>query len=128
MQRRLPGEPLTELREGPCPSLERLAQQCARWACDNEEDVAGLDPDMNGLINRDADNWRSLFAIADAIGSDWPARMREAAATLSARESEATGTMLLADIQAAFDSKNADRLVSAENLRRAGGNGGTAVG
>jgi putative DNA primase/helicase len=108
MQRRLPGETLTELREGPCPSLERLAQQCARWADDNAEDVARRDPDMNDRINRDADNWRSLFAIADAIGSDWPARIRNAAAVLSTRESEAHGTMLLADIKAVFDAKDRD--------------------
>src|SRR5262249_27286818 len=81
---------------------------------DVSDDVAGHDPDMAGLINRDADNWRSLFAIAELIGSDWPERAREAAAALTLKDSESIGPMLLGDIKAAFDEQAVDRLSSVD--------------
>jgi putative DNA primase/helicase len=111
MQRRLPEEHLLELREDRCESLQNLARMCARWA--DDFDIGKNDPDMGGLINRIADNWRALFTIADAIGSDWPARIREAAAVLAPRESDTTGTMLLADVLTIFE-EHGERLWSEE--------------
>lgn len=112
MQRRRPDERLSELREDRCESLQSLACMCARWADDC--DFGDCDPDMGGLINRVADNWRPLFAIADAIGSDWPMRIREAAAALAPRESESIGPMLLVDIKTAFDDQKTDKLASTD--------------
>src|SRR5262245_34885677 len=38
------------------------------------------DPNMPpGVINREADNWRPLLAIADEAGGEWPKRARKAA-------------------------------------------------
>lgn len=105
---------MSELREDRCEQLTNLARMCARWADDVGGEVAGHDPDMAGLINRDADNWRPLFAIADLIGSDWPARAREAAAALTPKDSESTGPMLLGDIRVIFDDRATDRLSSAD--------------
>jgi hypothetical protein len=114
MKRRLPDEPVSELRDDRCASLDRIARKCARWADDNAALLVDRDPDMGGLINRAADNWRPLFAIADVIGFDWPERIRQAALALAPRDSEGTGPMLLADIKAAFDDKTTDRLSSVE--------------
>jgi hypothetical protein len=115
MKRRRPDEPLAELpQDNRCDSLQRTARMCARWADDNAHLIAGAGPDMGSLINRDADNWRPLFAIADLIGSDWPDRIREAAATLTPRESESTGPLLLGDTKAIFDDKATDRLASTD--------------
>jgi hypothetical protein len=114
MQRRRPDEALAELRDDRCDALHDIARMCARWADDNANQFDGLEPDMDGLINRTADNWRPLFAIADVIGPDWPERARKAAAVLAPRETQSTGTQLLADIRAAFDEKKADRLSSEE--------------
>jgi putative DNA primase/helicase len=114
MQRRRADENVSELREDRCEPLRDLARMCARWAEDYACEVGEIDPDMGELINRTADNWRPLFAIADAIGSDWPDRIREAAASLAPRESESTGPMLLADIRGGFDDKHADRLFSVD--------------
>jgi hypothetical protein len=114
MQRRRPDEALAELRDDKCGALDDLARMCARWADDNADLFVGAEPDMDGLINRTADNWRPLFAIADEIGSDWPDRARAAATVLAPRESQSTGTLLLADIQAAFDDRKTDRLSSEE--------------
>ena len=112
MQRRRLDEPLSELREDRCESLKNTARMCARWADDC--DLADYDPEMGGLINRVADNWRPLFAIADAIGSDWPMRIRDAATALAPRETQSIGPMLLVDIKAAFNDRETDRLFSAD--------------
>jgi putative DNA primase/helicase len=114
MQRRRADESVSELREDRCEHLTNLARMCARWADDVAGQIADHDPDMAGLINRDADNWRPLFAIADLIGSDWPHRAREAAAALTPKDSESIGPMLLGDIKAVFDDRSVDRLSSAE--------------
>jgi len=111
MQRRLPDEPLVELREDRCENLQRITRMCARWADDYAALLADCDPDMGDLINRNGDNWRPLYAIAEVIGSDWPARVRQAAAALAPRESE-DDTMLLADIRTVFDDKKTDRVWS----------------
>jgi Protein of unknown function (DUF3631) len=115
MQRRLAHEPLAELRDDRCESLLRIARMCARWAEDNATLVGDFDPEMGLMINRNADNWRPLFAIADLVGGDWPDRIRAAATALAPRESEAVGPMLLADIWTTFEEKAAlDRLASVE--------------
>jgi putative DNA primase/helicase len=112
MQRRRADEQLEDLPDDRAGSFEIIARKCARWAGDNAGELDDVDPDMVGLINRTADNWRPLFAIADLIGSDWPHRIREAAAKLAPRESESVGPMLLADIKALFDHENTDKLWS----------------
>jgi len=110
MQRRRADENVSELREDRCEHLTSLARMCARWADDVGADVAGHDPDMAGLINRDADNWRPLFTIADLIGSDWPSRARDAPAALAPRDCESMGPMLLGDIKAVFEARWVDGL------------------
>ena len=115
MQRRRVDEDLAELREGHCPeSLQQIAKMCARWADDYAGIVADTDPDMD-MINRNRDNWRPLFCIAEVIGEDWPRRVREAAAVLAPREADSHGTILLADIKAVLDARTgewADRMFS----------------
>jgi putative DNA primase/helicase len=114
MQRKRGDEEVTDLPEGVLiESLHRSARMCARWSEDNASLVVDIDPDMGDLTNRDADNWRVLFTIAEIVGEDWPERIRTAAAVLTPRESESTGPMLLADIRTAFDEANTDRLASA---------------
>ena len=112
MQRRLPGEPLEELTERRSELFQQLARKVCRWTEDSAAQVGDADPDMSGIINRIRDNWRPLFAIADVIGEEWPERIREAAAVLTAQDSESTGPLLLADIKAEFDTKKVDRLAS----------------
>ena len=106
MQRRRADESLAELRDDRSELLQQIANMCARWADDNASIVADADPDME-MINRNRDNWRPLFSIADVIGEDWPDRVREAAAALAPRESETFGVMLLADIKMLFEAEAA---------------------
>jgi hypothetical protein len=112
LQRRLPGETLDVLREDRADDLRNLARMCCRWADDYADEVADIEPDMGSLINRTADNWRPLFAIADLIGLDWPARIRDAAYALIGTEPDSDDSVLLADIKATYEAKGTDRLSS----------------
>jgi hypothetical protein len=115
LQRRRADEPLTALRDDRCEGLTRAARMCARWADDNGGIVGDQDPDMNDMINRVADNWRPLFAIADLIGEDWPDRARAAAKELAPGDRMDFGPQLLADTRAIFDQRKgewADRMFS----------------
>jgi hypothetical protein len=114
MQRRRANEDLAQLRDDRAESLKQIARMCSRWADDNANILLDQDPDME-MINRNADNWRPLFAIADLCGEGWPERIRAAAAILTPRESEGTGPKLLASIRAVFDERKgewADRMFS----------------
>ena len=113
MQRRRADEELAELRDDRSEQLRQIAKMCVRWADDYAGSVTDCDPEME-MINRNRDNWRPLFAIADMCGEDWPDRVRDAAAKLAPRESETFGIMLLADIRALFEDRGTDRLASAE--------------
>jgi hypothetical protein len=76
------------------------------WARSVEERLAfpeNLPPEIQ---DRDADNWKALVAVADAIGGDWPRRARDAAVALVAASKEAEpslGIRLLADLKTVFD-------------------------
>jgi len=117
LRRRRPDEPVQSFRADRTDDLDRLASMSARWAIDIEAAIRDIDPDMAGLFNRDADNWRPLLAIADAAGGPWPTWAREAARTLvadAAADDESTGAMLLADTRTAFETKAIDRISSEE--------------
>ena len=63
------------------------------------------------LFNREADNWRPLFAIAEAAGGEWPRRVREAA-TQAAAGSEAASLVeiLLGDIRDMFTKRKTNKV------------------
>ena len=69
---------------------------------------------MAGLVNRERDNWRGLFAVADACGEEWADRARQAAGALRVSDDQSIGPMLLADVKAVFEAKAADRVSSAD--------------
>ena len=62
LQRRLPGESLAVLKDDRCEDLDNLRRMCLRWADEYAENIPDIDPNMGGLINRVADNWRPLIA------------------------------------------------------------------
>jgi hypothetical protein len=91
----------------------------ARWAADQLSALTEADPTMpHGFVNRAADNWRPLLAVADAANGGWPARAREAAARLSADDddSQHAGALLLSDLRDAFTQRNTAVLFTAEIL------------
>jgi Protein of unknown function (DUF3631) len=67
-------------------------------------------------VNRAADNWRPLLAIADAAGGDWPRLARAVAESAeTAKHDQSKRSMVLSDIRDFFASRpDADRVRSAE--------------
>ena len=112
LRRRRRDEHVERFSERSTGHLELLAQQCARWAHDNEECVSGAEPHIPGaLFNRTADNWHALLAIADVAGGEWPERARRAAAHLAGSngDDQSILAILLADIRTVFVARGIDR-------------------
>lgn len=115
MRRRLAGERVERLR---LDQLERrclpLQRQAVRWVADQTGALSQTDPDMPpALRDRPADNWRTLVAIADVAGGDWPLRSRAAATLLAPErgEDDASAT-LLADIREAFKAEGNPEVIA----------------
>ena len=127
LRRRKPTERVQSFRSDRAEHLKILARKMARWAQDHAQELVGADPDMNGLENRTADNWRPLFAIADAAGGRWSAHARTiASAIVQASVDQSISAQLFADIRWVFDgcpgaedaTASVDRLPSAFLVER----------
>ena len=107
---------LPELREDRDPVGAELRRKAARWRDDNMDRLQAADPDMGDLIHRGAQVWRPLFAVADAAGGDWPAKIRAAARALTEAAErivpgDTLGVELLRDCRQAFeDAGDPDRM------------------
>jgi putative DNA primase/helicase len=103
LQRKPPGATVERLPRRDNADFAALRSQAARWAADNFDKLADLDPKMPDLNDRAADNWRPLLAIADLVGGTWPEEARRAACLLSGHEQDgAIDVELLRDIRSAF--------------------------
>jgi putative DNA primase/helicase len=115
MKRRAPDERVERLRQDRVrDDLESLRRKAARWANEHLERLRDLDPEMPAeLHDRAQDNWRPLFAIAEAAGGSWPERIVQVSrALLLGEEDEAPPIQLLADLRDLFESSDQDRLSS----------------
>lgn len=101
---------------------QELRRKLARFCDDNRTSLETCDPTLpHGVYNRLADNWRPLFAIAEAAGGNWPQRAATALTLLTKendREALGIGVMLLADIQRVFEEANAERIFSKTLVQR----------
>jgi hypothetical protein len=104
------------------PEARALARRVAAWVHRHRDELVSLIPAMPaGLVDRTADAWEPLLAIADAAGGDWPSVGRAAAVELShvqAAGEESDGVQLLTDIRAIFDEATGDRMWSATIVER----------
>jgi hypothetical protein len=116
LRRRKPTERIRAFRSDRAGELKVLAQKAARWALDNRETLTAADPETGELVNRAADNWRILFAIADAAGGVWPRLTRSTAESAEAtKEDQSIRAMLLSDIRDVFTERpHSDRISSNE--------------
>jgi hypothetical protein len=123
MRRRVAGERVERLR------LDQLGAQClsirrqiVRWAADHGEALRTADPAVSATLDdRAADNWRPLFAIADAAGQPWAQRARAAADRLHGvgqRDEPSLSIQLLADIRDILEDGGAVAIASAELVRK----------
>jgi hypothetical protein len=120
LERRLPTERVEmwigQLTE---PQAVPLREHCELWASQNLAALYAAEPELpKGMINRAAEVWWALLAVADLVGGDWPARASAAARMLSTggddRDGQADQVLLLADIQAAFGER--DTITTADLL------------
>ena len=89
MKRKRPDEKTMNFRGDRVDSaLKDMQRKFAGAAIDHADVLRRADPDMGSLFNRDADNWRPLFAIADLAGKEWAARIRKIAKDAVAQKAE----------------------------------------
>ena len=111
---------LPELRADRDPVGDELRRKAARWGDDHIDELRNADPKVGELIHRGADVWRPLFAIADAAGGDWPAKIREAQLALAVSAAKVStgdtlGVELLRDCRQVFrDKGNSDQMKSTD--------------
>jgi hypothetical protein len=128
LARRKPNEKIESFRLDRTAALDELARRIVRWTTDQGDAIGALDPETPPtLFNRNADNWRPLFQIADAAGGDWPQRARAAALSGAPDLDEVSLLeLLLGDVRDVFDAvpnddlldPKAQRLSSAEMIEK----------
>lgn len=107
MRRRAPGETVEPYRRRlHAPEGHRLRDLLADMIGAVEPELRCAIPTMpEGVVDRDADVWEPLLAIADKAGGSWPERARVAAVTLVTDSKAGTpslGVRLLSDLRAIF--------------------------
>jgi putative DNA primase/helicase len=121
LTRRKRSEAVTPFRLDRVEHLVVLARKLARWAKDNEEAIAGVEPEMPaGLYNRAADNWRPLLAIATVAAGDWLARGHKAALASAGADVDEVSRLelLLGDTRDVFDGLGKEEISSAHLIEK----------
>lgn len=107
IRKRAPGEHVEPFRRRVhAPAGEALRDRLAVVVGRAAEDLADAWPDMPaGVVDRPADVWEPLLAVADAAGGDWPDRARAACVELcrvAASREASLGVKLLTDLREVF--------------------------
>jgi Protein of unknown function (DUF3631) len=116
LRRRKPEERIKPFRGDRAADLRVIARKMTRWAQDHTVALTAVDPDMGQLTNRVADNWRPLFALAEAAGGKWSKLVRTIAKAAEAqKDDQSVKTMLLSDIRnIRAERPESDRISSGE--------------
>jgi hypothetical protein len=80
----------------------RLARQIVHWVSDEHRRLSNVAPDMGDLFNREEDNWLPLYAVAEAVGDNWPSLVRKTMAALTKADDDdaaSLGEKVLANIR-----------------------------
>ncbi|MGB3441958.1 MAG: DUF3631 domain-containing protein [Actinophytocola sp.] len=120
MRRRRSNQTVEQFRQRTAERDARpIREALAAWMASVADEAAEAVPSLpNGVVDRSAEIWEPLVAIADAAGGDWPERARQACAHFVLKSSQpmTTGIRLLADIRAIFERHATDRLATKELL------------
>lgn len=120
MRRKLPGETIERLRHAEPDLFDRLASMLARFADDYRDVIQTARPELpDALGDRAQDNWEPLLAIAGCAGPAWVKRAVAAALELSGSTdtAQSAGNELLVDIQQVFESKQLEKIRTADLIR-----------
>lgn len=117
MKRRAPHERVEAFRDRLArPEADALRERLVEWADRHVPELRDAWPKMpDGIVDRAADVWEPLVAIADAAGGHWPELAREAAVALNearAQRDPSLGVQLLADCRRIFTERDVDRITT----------------
>lgn len=119
MRRKLKGETALNVRHTPAETFTIIKRQLARWADDNASAFSAMRPIMEGLNNRDQDNYEPLLALAMLAGGEWVSHLERACRKTQshADDSKSIGEELLEACRDVFDRIHTDKIKSADLLR-----------
>lgn len=112
MRRRAPSEHIEPYRARTHePQGHALRDRLAAWAGRVGEAVGSAEPDLpEGVVDRPAEVWEPLIAVADAAGGDWPERARVACLAICGSlgsRGVSLGVRLLTDLRQVFGADSA---------------------
>jgi putative DNA primase/helicase len=115
IKRKLPNEKVEPLDAAALAYLGQLGEKLATLAAQHHGELAAANPIMpEGMINRVADKWRMLLAIADAVGGHWPqtARLIAVRAAKGEEPAQSLGELVLFELRGIFAEDESNRLPS----------------
>jgi hypothetical protein len=125
LTRRRPDEPVEDFYPDELEEADTLRLWLASWAEQVLEPLRVARPGrVDGLRDRVNEVWRPLLAIAELAGEPWASRARRAAVALTrgVDDDEASlGVLLLGDIRAEFEEREAERIATDDLIRALAG-------
>lgn len=117
MRRRAPDERVAQYRERDAePEADKLRSALSGWVAGHAERLAEARPVMpDGVVDRPAEVWEILLAIADLAGGHWPATARAACKHFvldTTADDPSLGVLLLRDCRDIFEGR--DRVTTEE--------------
>jgi hypothetical protein len=113
LQRKLANQTVVPLTKESLLELRRLGDRLAGWTNANIDQLAAAEPVIPpSLVNRAADNWRPLLAVAEVAAGDWPQKAGAIATMASAGYGNAPEIILLADLRMIFAGAMTDRMAT----------------
>lgn len=110
MRRRAPSEQVEPFRRRVHEAAgDAIRNRLVAWAFKVQSQIGDPWPDIPaGIVDRNADIWEALLAVADAAGGAWPERARKAAVSLVSESKGSTpslGVKLLEDLRFVFGDR-----------------------
>ena len=111
MRRRAPDETVEPYeRDEAWSAAGPLRRRLGAWAQRNRDRLVGFRPVLpDGIVDRPADVWRPLLAIAQVVGGHWPGTVSVACVRLATEQytaGEDLATRLLSDVETVFDGED----------------------
>jgi hypothetical protein len=121
MRRRKVNESVQPFRERAVVKQARpIRDALATWVCSVVDQISRAEPEMpEGVVDRSAEIWEPLLAIADAAGGHWPETARRCCTHFvveAGPQITSLGVQLLADICGIYAARSVDRMASTELL------------
>lgn len=111
MRRRAPNEQVSPYRRKVHGKKGNIIRNKIEVWADEVRETIKTSPQLpEGIVDRNADVWEALIAVADAVGGPWPERARASAVSLvsaSADDRGSLGLRLLTDLRTVFGSAKA---------------------